>query len=158
MSHATETLGTQRFTQEGQTAGGLSTKTSKTRRPRDRKKTQEELELAMARVKNKGKKLSITAVAIEVGVTPGLIHNTYPDIAETIRNQVGKATRQQRDAKLAELSKARKQIKELTAENKTAAIDIKRLTSTLETLRQEVAKLRAAGSGRVVVLPSRSPG
>ncbi|MCF3159777.1 TetR family transcriptional regulator, partial [Pseudomonas juntendi] len=42
-------------------------------------------------------KLSITSVARAAGVTPGLIHNTYPSIAERIRNIVGKSVRAQRD-------------------------------------------------------------
>jgi len=124
-------------------------------RRRSREKTREELQLAMLRVKNKGLKLSISAVATEAGVSAGLIHNTYPDIAEKIRAQVGRATRQQRDAKAAELTEARAQLKTLRAERDAALADIARLASINETLRQEVATLRAAASGKVVVLPPR---
>ena len=83
------------------------------------------------------------------GSRPWVIHDTYPDTAETIRAQAGKVSRQQRGAMLAKLSEARKRIKELKAKHKTAALDIKRITSTNETLRQEVTNLRAAGSGWV---------
>jgi len=155
---ATEAVSAQASTQEGRGDDALLTKTSKQIRRRDRGRTLEELRLAIARVKSNGKKLSISAVAIEAGVTPGLIHNTYPDLAETIREQVGKATRKQRDDKIAELSKARKRIKESRVELKAALSDIQRLASTSETLRQEVAKLRAAGGGKVVFLPSLNPG
>lgn len=157
MSTTTEALGTQTPTQEVQGDGTFTTQTSKKNRQRSRDRTKEELELAMLRVKNKGKKLTISAVASEAGVTPGLIHNTYPDIAEEIRAKVGKATRQQRDETIAELSTARKRIKELRTELDAALSDIQRLASTNETLRQEVAKLRSVGSGKVVILPPRNP-
>lgn len=157
MSTTTEALGTQTPTQEGQGDGTLTTQTSKKNRQRSRDRTKEELQFAILQVKNKGKKLTISAVASEAGVTPGLIHNTYPDIAEAVRAQVGKATRQQRDEKIAELSEARKRIKELRAERDAALSDIQRLASTNETLRQEVAKLRSVGSGKVVILPPRNP-
>ena len=157
MSTTTEALGTQTPTQEGQGDGTLTTQTSKKNRQRSRDRTKEELQFAMLRVKNKGKKLTISAVASEAGVTPGLIHNTYPDIAEAVRAQVGKATRQQRDEKIAELSTARKRIKELRTELDAALTDIQRLASTNETLRQEVAKLHSVGSGKIVILPSRNP-
>lgn len=119
---------------------------------RNRQKTQEELQLAMIRVKNKGLKLSISAVAAEAGVTPGLIHNTYPDIAEQIRALRGFATRQQRDAKAAELVEAKARMRELRAERDAALADLARLASINETLREELAALRAAAGGKVVVL------
>lgn len=158
MSAATDTLSIQASTQGGQGNSAPSTGVPEKSRQRNREKTLDELQLAMLRVKNKGKKLTISAVASEAGVTPGLIHNTYPDLAESIRAQVGKATRQQRDESIAELTKVRQRNKELRAELETASKDIKRLASTNETLRQEVAKLRAATTGKVVILPPRDPG
>ncbi|HDR9511582.1 TetR family transcriptional regulator [Burkholderia cepacia] len=125
-------------------------------RRRSRVSTREELQLAMLRIKNKGLKLSISAVATEAGVSAGLIHNTYPDIAEEIRAQVGRGTRQQRDAKAAEVKVAREQLKTLRAERDAALADVARLASINETLRQEVATLRAVASGRIVALPLRS--
>lgn len=123
---------------------------------RNRKNTKDELQRAIIRVKNKGKKLSISAVAVEAGVTPGLIHNTYPDIAETIRAEVGKSTRQSRDEKITELVKAREKNKELRVELGAALTDIQRLASVNETLRQELTVLRAEKSGKVAVLPRRN--
>ncbi|AJY07651.1 TetR family transcriptional regulator [Burkholderia seminalis] len=124
-------------------------------RRRSRVSTREELQLAMLRIKNKGLRLSISAVATEAGVSAGLIHNTYPDIAEEIRAQVGRGTRQQRDAKAAEVKVAREQLKTLRAERDAALADVARLASINETLRQEVATLQAAASGKIVVLPPR---
>ncbi|WP_081333290.1 TetR family transcriptional regulator [Burkholderia vietnamiensis] len=127
--------------------------TGSTLRRRSRVKTREELQRAILRVKNKGLKLSISAVAVEAGVSAGLVHNTYPDIAEEIRAQVGRDTRRQRDAKAVEVKKVRKQLKTLRAERDAALADIARLASINETLRQEVAMLQAAVSGKIVVLP-----
>ncbi|WP_261530847.1 TetR family transcriptional regulator [Burkholderia multivorans] len=124
-------------------------------RRRSRTKTREELQRAMLRVKNRGLKLSISAVATEAGVSAGLIHNTYPDIAEEIRAQVGRGTRQQRDAKAAEIKKVRAQLKILRAERDAALADVAKLASINETLRREVATLQAAASGKIVVLPPR---
>lgn len=124
-------------------------------RQRNREKTREELQFAMLRVKNKGKKLSISSVAVEAGVTPALIHNTYPDLAEAIRAEVGRSTRQQRDEKVEELAKAKARIRELRAELEAALADLQKLASTNETLRQEVATLRAAGSAKVALFPPR---
>lgn len=127
--------------------------TSARRRSRD--KTSEELQLARLRVKNKGLKLSISAVALEAGVSAGLIHNTYPDIAEDIREDMGRAMRQQRDATAADLKESLGKLKALRKDLKAAVADVARLASINETLRQEVATLRAAASGKVAVLPPR---
>lgn len=126
-----------------------------TRRPRDRDKTREDLAFAELRLKNKGAKLTITAVALEAGVTPALIHNTYPDVAEAIRAQIGKSARQARESTIAELVKAKTRNGELRNELRTALADLRRLASRNETLRQELATLKAMGSGKVVALPKR---
>lgn len=125
------------------------------RRRRDRIKTLEELAFAELRVKNKGIKLSISAVALEAGVTPALIHNTYPDVAEAIRAQIGKSARQANESKSAELIKAKERISELRKELKNALTDLQRLASKNETLRQELATLKAMESGKVVSLAKR---
>ena len=154
MNAKTNVTSNQALTQEGLSDVVPEIPVSEKSRLRNREKTRDALQFAMLRVKNKGKKFNISAVALEAGVTPSLIHNTYPDIAEAIRAQVGKATRQQRDDKIAELSRERERNKELRAELDIALKDIQRLVSTNETLRQEVTILRAAvsGEGRVVRL------
>jgi AcrR family transcriptional regulator len=143
---------------KGQSDGTLTSEKPPKTRQRSRDKTKDELQLAMLRVRNNGKKLTISAVASEAGVSPGLIHNTYPDIAEAIRAEVGKGTRQQRDEKIAELSKIRERIKELRGELDVALSDIQRLASANETLRQEVAKLQSTASRKVVIFPTRDSG
>lgn len=127
-------------------------------RQRSRERTRHDLECATLRVLNKGQKLTISAVATEAGVTPGLIHNTYPDVAEAIRAQVGRGTRQQRDANLAELAEAKKRMRELRVERDSALADVRKLASLNETLRTDLATLRALSSGNVVVMPKMTKG
>lgn len=122
-------------------------------RRRSRGKTREALQLAILRVKTRGLKLSISSVAAEAGVSAGLIHNTYPDIAEEIRTQVGRGIRQKRDATVAEVKKVREQLKTVRAERDAALADVATLASINETLRQEIATLQAVASGKIHVLP-----
>lgn len=157
MSTPSQSLGN-RPIKEGLADGTLPTKSIPIIRQRSRDNTREQLQSAILRVKDKGKKLTISAVASEAGVTPGLIHNTYPDVAEAIRAQVGKGVRQQRDDKISELSKSCELNKELRSELNAALKDIRRLASTNETLRLEVDKLRSVVSGKVVVLPIKDSG
>lgn len=124
-------------------------------RRRDRDATREALLSAMRRVQERGEKLSISAVAAEVGVTPGLVHNTYPDIAEGIRAHAGRAVRQRLGAKASELAESKVRLNELRRELNFARADIAKLASLNETLRGEIAVLRAAVEGKVVALSSK---
>jgi AcrR family transcriptional regulator len=124
-------------------------------RRRDKGKTKTELQLAILRVKNKGLKMSIAAVASEAGVNPSLIHNMYPDLAEEIRAQMGRATRQQRDEKAAELADLRQTLRELRKELQAAKWDIDKLASINESLRDEIDLLRAQVADKVRVMPRR---
>lgn len=126
-----------------------NTKPDPVKRRRDREETKESIRLAMLRVKNKNLKLSITAVASEAGISPGLIHNTYPDLAEEIRAQVGRTTRQQRDAKAVELAHAREALRDVRLRLRNAENDIAKLASINETLAHEVARLQAQVDGKV---------
>lgn len=56
---------------------------------RSRKKTVDEIQRAIVQLQADQGKLSISAVAKLAEVTPGLIHNTYPDLAEKIRRPGG---------------------------------------------------------------------
>jgi AcrR family transcriptional regulator len=125
-------------------------------RRRSREKTREELQLAMLRVKNKGLKLSISAVAAEAGVSAGLIHNTYPDIAEEIRALMGRKIRQQRDDMAKELAEAKQRMRELREDLDTALKDLAKIASINETLRAELATVRAIATSNVHALPQRT--
>lgn len=125
-------------------------------RRRSREKTREELQLAMLRVKNKGLKLSISAVAAEAGVSAGLIHNTYPDIAEEIRALVGRKIRQQRDDMAKELADAKKRMRELRDDLDSAEADLAKMASINETLRTQLATLSAIATSNVHAIPRRT--
>lgn len=63
-----------------------------------------ELKLAIYRIEKgrahtKETKLTIAAVAREAGISTALIHNHYPEIAETIRDKQGRSSRAMRDVK-----------------------------------------------------------
>jgi predicted RNase H-like nuclease (RuvC/YqgF family) len=124
-------------------------------RVRDRSKTKLALRLAIRRFEKKGLTLSISAIASEIGVTPSLIHNTYPVIAEEIRIKTGRTARQQRDAKAEELDKAQDRIRDLTKKLEDSRADNAKLASINETLRDEIATLRGRLSGKVTVMPDR---
>ncbi|WP_298233966.1 TetR family transcriptional regulator [uncultured Azohydromonas sp.] len=118
-------------------------------RQRNREKTLEELRFAMLRVKNKGLKMSIRAVALEAGVDPSLVHNTYPDIAEEIRALVGRSTRRQRDEVRADLVAARQRLREVTAEREQLKRELAVLASVNLTLNDQVAELKAEIEGKL---------
>lgn len=124
-------------------------------RTRDRERTLSELRRAIQQVKERGDKLSISAVAREAGVVPSLIHNTYPQIAKDIRAQLGRSSRSQRDQRSAELVEARKTIRELRDQLRTAEHDIAKLASVNKGLKEEVTRLSAESTSKVVVLPRR---
>ena len=99
-----------------------------------------------------GDKVSISAVAKAADVTPALIHNTYPDIAERIRGVIGKSTRLQRDAKHEALAKERERNRELRAEVERLRQDMARLASINLTLLTKLAVDEEVSKGKVVTL------
>ena len=117
---------------------------------RSRKKTVDEIQLAIAQVQAGQGKLSISAVAKLAGVTPALIHNTYPDIAEKIRGLVGKSTRTQRDAKHDALVCEREVNRALRQELAESRADLAKLASVNQVLLNEVALLKGMATGKVV--------
>lgn len=113
---------------------------------------EKQLRLAIYRIeKGRAKtgetKLSVSAVAREVDVTPALIHNHYPKIAEEIRVKVGASSRAQRDAKHEELKKIKDVNKQLKNEIVTMKLEVSRIASINETLLLENYALRAVANG-----------
>ena len=84
------------------------------------------------------------------GITPALIHNTYPDFAEKIRGLIGKATRTQRDAKRDELVHEREINRSLRRELAETRADLAKLASINQRLLNEVALLNGMATGKVV--------
>jgi hypothetical protein len=116
-----------------------------------------DLHKAILRVQNRKMALSITAVAEEAGVTPALLHNTYPDVAEYIRSLIGKNSRARNDEFRAENVRLRETNRQLRLEKEAAQADARRLASLLERLRFELAVLEAQKVGNVTPIGRRLP-
>lgn len=118
-------------------------------RKRDRERTLHQLNLALIRVQRRGDKVTLKAVADEAKVSPPLINNRYPDFAEQVRAIIGRTIRQKRNEKadllVAERDKNRK-LREVMA---SQLVEITRLASVNETLRSEIALLKALAEGKV---------
>ena len=128
------------------------------RKVHNRKQTIDGIEQAIEQLQASQGKLSISAVAKMAGVTPALIHNTYPDLAEKIRGLVGKATRTQRDAKHSALVRERKINLTLRQELVETRATIAKLASVNQTLLNEIAVLKGVATGKVVaILRAREP-
>ncbi|MCA8300105.1 TetR family transcriptional regulator [Burkholderia seminalis] len=117
---------------------------------------EKELRLAIHRIQRgrahtKATKLSIAAVAREAGVSPALIHNHYPGIAETIRSAQGRDNRAQCDQKQQELIDERNKLAMLRKEIAALRFDIARLSSINEVLTFENAMLKAKLSSPKVI-------
>lgn len=117
-----------------------------------RKSTASLIQQAIAQLQVENAKVTISAVAKVAGITPALIHNTYPDLAEQIRGIGGKTTSAQRDAKHAALVKERETNRTLRAENTTLKEDVAKLASVNQKLLAEIAVLKGMASGKVVTL------
>lgn len=128
------------------------------RKVHNRKQTIDGIEQAIEQLQASQGKLSISAVAKMAGVTPALIHNTYPDLAEKIRGLVGKATRTQRDAKHSALVREREINRTLRQELVETRATIAKLASVNQTLLNEIAVLKGIATGKVVaILRAREP-
>lgn len=109
---------------------------------------EKDLKLAIYRIErgrahSKATKLSIAAVAREAEVTPALIHNHYPLIANEIRMKLGASSRQQRDAKHDELKRERERNKALRGELAEMRTQVSSLATINEMLHLEIRSLKA---------------
>ena len=120
------------------------------RKAHNRKQTIDGIQQAIEQLQASQGKLSISAVAKMAGVTPALIHNTYPDLAEKIRGLVGKATRTQRDAKHDALVREHEINRALRQELAASRADVAKLASINQVLLNEVAVLKGMATGKVV--------
>jgi hypothetical protein len=117
---------------------------------RSRRQTEKRLREAIDHLQASGTKVTISAVAKAAAVTPALIHNTYPDIAERIRGVVGKSTRLQRDAKHEALVKEKERNRDLRAEVERLRIEAAKLASINLTLLSKLAVYEETAKGKVV--------
>ncbi|MBC2771087.1 TetR family transcriptional regulator [Pusillimonas minor] len=119
---------------------------------RSRSKTLDALDKVIDSLVAGNEKLSIASVARAAGVTPGLIHNTYPAVAEKIRNLMGKSVRAQRDSKHQALMSEKEKNRALRAENDQLLEELARIASVNQRLLFEMAELKAVSSGKVVAM------
>lgn len=117
---------------------------------RSRIGTVDKIQQAITHVQQEHGKVSISAVAMVAGITPALIHNTYPDLAEKIRALTGKSTRSQRDAKHDALIRERESNRALRHELGATRAHLAKLASINQVLLNEVALLRGMATGKVV--------
>ena len=115
-----------------------------------------ELNLAIYRIergraKTKATEVNVTSVAREAGVTPALIHNHYPEIAEAIRVKQGTSSRKQRDTKQNELMQTRVKNKDLIHENQELKICLAKLATINEMQLLEIRNFKAKNDGSKVV-------
>ena len=120
-------------------------------RERNRAKTASALRLALKELVGAKRGISISAVAAASGVTPSLVHNKYPDIAEAIRREKGKTTRAQRDEKRDQLAEAQTALRTLRGDKKQLQKEVKKLASINESLRRRLAEAQAIANSRNVV-------
>lgn len=123
---------------------------------RSRTKTLETLNRAIDSLLASDEKLSIASVARFANVTPGLIHNTYPEVAEKIRTLMGKSVRAQRDSKHQALMSEKEKNRALRAENELLLAEFAKLASVNQHLLFEIAELKARSSGMATGLGSRT--
>ena len=117
---------------------------------RSRNKTIDEIQQAIVRLQASQSKVSISAVARAAGITPALIHNTYPDMAEKIRGLAGKSMPIQRDAKQEALTREREINRTLREELAGLRADVAKLASINQVLLHEIAVIKGMESGKVV--------
>ena len=113
-----------------------------------------ELLAAIDRVCRTDGSATITAVAREVGVTPALIHNRYPDVASTIRGLAGRHKRDEMTALKSALEEERRKCGQLRAENGELFAELRKLASVNEGLRQQLAIEQDRGARRAAASAS----
>ncbi|NUU36580.1 TetR family transcriptional regulator [Pseudomonas sp. C2B4] len=123
---------------------------------RSRSKTLDALDKVIDGLVEGNEKISIASVARAAGVTPGLIHNTYPAVAERIRTLMGKSVRAQRDSKHQALMVEKEKNRALRAENEQLLEELARLASVNQVLILEMAHLKGVVDGKVVVFVPKS--
>ena len=114
-----------------------------------------ELIAAIDRVCRTGGSATIAAVAREVGVTPALIHNRYPDVASTIRSLAGRDKRDAMAALKSALEEERRKCAQLRAENGELFAELRALASVNEGLRRQLAIEQDRNAARVAPLHRR---
>ena len=93
----------------------------------------------------KGAKFNFQSVAAEAEISASTIHSRYPEIAEIIRQKMGKAMRVQRDQKRDELKECKARNRALKAENTQLKANLASVTSRYATAKVRLKQLEANG-------------
>lgn len=123
-------------------------------RARIRERTLADLQAALARLKSQGANLTISAVAREAGVTPALVHNRYPEVAEALRTLCGGALGPKHDRLRSSLASEQQTSRNLRSEVENLRQQVRALASVNEALRRELLLHSAVANGKVVPLGS----
>jgi AcrR family transcriptional regulator len=123
---------------------------------------EKDFRLAILRIKrsrsNTGAaQISIASVAREAGVSPALIHNHYPQVADAIRLEQVRQGRDKRKRRQDELKQEREKARALRTELADLRAKVACLASINEVLRFENESLRARRADNVVSLSSSPP-
>lgn len=122
------------------------------KRAERRASTEQQLRKALQSLVDQCKDITISAVAAEAGYTHSLIYNSYPQLADDIREAAGKSLRAQLEKAKQELAAAHTRSAELRAENMSLDSDVRDLASENESLRRELAVQKAIAAGKVKTL------
>ena len=122
-------------------------------RHKNRERTLADLQQALKTLQNSGQKITLKAVADQAKVSPSLLNHRYPDFAEQVRGLVGRTIRQQRNEKADLVIKEREKNRQLRTLVDSQLLEITRLASVNEALRQELAVQRAIAEGKVAKGP-----
>lgn len=118
-------------------------------RQKNRERTLADLQAALKTLQDRGEKITLKAVADQAKVSPSLLNHRYPDFAEKVRGLVGRTIRQKRNEMSELLTKEREKNRQLRALVDSQLMEITRLSSVNEALRQEIAVQRAIAEGKV---------
>ena len=126
-------------------------------RAKNREQTLAALQEALKTLQSGGQKITLKAVAELANVSPSLLNHRYPDFAEKVRGLVGRTIRQQRNEKADLLVAEREKNRQLRALVDSQLVEITRLASVNEALRQELAVQRAMAEGKVTKISQKKP-
>lgn len=136
-------------TQSGQKPTGLDGRVAP--RQKNRERTLADLQVAFKTLQGSGQKITLKAVADLAKVSPSLLNHRYPDFAEQVRGLVGRTIRQQRNEKADLLVKEREKNRQLRTLVDSQLMEITRLASVNESLRQDLMVQRAIAEGKVSI-------
>ncbi|MDF3883056.1 hypothetical protein [Cupriavidus basilensis] len=88
--------------------------------------------------------VTVAAVARDVNISPALIHNRYPEIAQEIRNLSGKSEKNKSENQLEQYRQLEVRLAEIKAERDELRRDVAKLASLNLALKLENESVRAA--------------